>query len=361
MLLHMSIPAAALVLWAIFGKNDKKMKIAYFVLMTLIMAFVCGSREYYGTGDLPKYYGVFVRNGQGSYADLFSGDLKNIGFWVFCKICYDLFAGNFSVCLYIIALFSNIALAVLIYRHSPKPHISYVMYIAFGFYFFTFSGLKQTMAMAFLMIAILAILEKRQRLFYVMAILAGFFHQPAFIFLPAYFIATRRLTKMYFIVLLAVAAIVIAFRGVIVEYLSDLYYDERDYTASKLMGGKFIMMVLMLIAGFVLRRVDPKNDPEFCRLFSIMIVAAMIQSFSVFGHNFTRLADYYFQTIVIYCPLVLTPREDISYADAGDRMTTAAAYRIATIAVCVLAVIYYYSYIEDDISGVLNLKFFWEV
>ena len=69
------------------------------------------------------------------------------------------------------------------------------MFIAMGFYIFTFSGLKQTCAMGFVIFAMMAILDNRPVRFVLWVLIASVFHAPALVFLAAYPMRKRRLMR----------------------------------------------------------------------------------------------------------------------------------------------------------------------
>ena len=105
--------------------------------------------------------------------------------------------------------------------------------------------------MAFIVFAMICILESRVKLFFVFVIIAGFIHAPAFAFLPAYFLAKRRVNMWMIGLYIVVAGLIFVFRDQIVVFVSEYYYEEETMELLQFgtegLGGRFFMIVLILI------------------------------------------------------------------------------------------------------------------
>lgn len=134
----------------------------YIVVMAVIHSFVCGFRYMYLTGDLRKYawdYGEMVNYGW--FSDSVFHEGRNAGFYWLMKFVSSITDGNFQIFLILLAIITEFIVAVLIYRYSPMPWLSYLVWNCMGFYVAGFSLIKQTLAMAIIMCAMMCIFEKR--------------------------------------------------------------------------------------------------------------------------------------------------------------------------------------------------------
>lgn len=343
--------------------NHKK---NYIITMALLHAFVSGFRFCMLTGDLKKYAFTFLSLEK---KDWFSEDIINGGknslFYMYLKAVNVLTDGDFQLALLIIAVVIEVAVAIVVFKHSPSPWLSYLVWNCFGFYIFGFSAIKQAFAMAFIMLAFSAIMDKKPLKFFLWTLVAGCIHFPAFIFLPAYIIARRKITFKSLTVYIFMAAAVFVFRAQIVDFIKDFYYDDIEFSSNGGIGARFLMMCTILFAGIMLKGV---NGKKFSALFHIIAVAAILQLFSSFDNIFTRLSDYYFQMSIIFIPMIFTDFEDEVYADSlsnkrlyfGKKMKT-----LLIIALTIISVWYYYytnlgveiAYSVDDY---LNYRFCWE-
>lgn len=356
---------AFMLFYAKYGHGETENKKKMIQIVTLIMAFFLGLRTWW-MGDLIKYHTQYVSCGEEGWREVVFQKFENVGLRLFFHMEYVLTEGNFQIALLLIAFFSMISLGYVIYKYSVSPYWSYLVYIGLGFFFFDFTGLKQSIAMVCLLWAFVGILEEKHLLFLGMTFLAGMFHAPAFIFLPAYLWSKKKYDKYYWLTLILLFSVVFLFRNRIITLLGQLYYEESEFMqSSQTVGGKFLMMLLMLIGGAILR--PPSiHDTLYSKVYNLVVIAALLQSFSVFGNNFTRLADYYFQIVIFYIPFIFEYRgAKIHRLSVNARQPLIKidykGYQLICFAVTVFLIFYYYQYISTDISGITDYKFFWEV
>lgn len=360
MMIYGLVSAVSLVLTP-FANTNKRNKMTSVIICALIMGFFVGFRTWW-LADNIKYHTQFVTIGASSLKEMLEESVFNIGLRYYFHIIYTYFNMNFQIALLGIAILQMSCLSYVIYHYSPSIFWSCFTYIFLGFYFFIFSGLKQGVAMAFLLVAFTGILEKKPLKFILFAVLGGIFHAPAFIFLAAYPWANARFGRYYFAILLALFVGVLLFRTQIVTILGNMYYEEAEYVSSGKIGGKFLAMVGILVLSIFIRPVS-SDDEVYFKTFNLVVLATLLQSFSIFGNTFTRLADYYFQFSILLVPLVMQYRPEEEIPDTAIPMIrfTQQSYLIAGIVLFLLGTVYYMRYISSDITGIADVRFFWEV
>lgn len=341
-------------------KYNKKMCVT---AITVIMACFSGFRSWW-MGDLIKYYTEYVSCNSEEWFDYVFKDYTNIGLKLFFRAAGSI-GISYDICLFIISAFFAIALGILVYKYSPSPYWSYLMFIAMGFYIFTFSGLKQTCAMGFVIFAMIAILENAPIKFLIWVFIAGIFHAPAFIFLLAYPVSKKKLDATYVFFIIAVILVVYLLHHQIVELLAEAYYDEEKvYVADGGVGGRTLMMIAIMAFGIFMRPLR-HNDTTFLQIFNIMVIAAVIQYFSMYDNVFTRLSDYYYQFIVLFIPLTMESGEHQAAMQPerkySIRYFTQGSYFLIGLAITLFALWYYNSYIDSSQAILQNFKFFWEI
>ncbi|MDO4465985.1 MAG: EpsG family protein [Bacillota bacterium] len=325
------------------------------------LALFSGLRSWW-MGDLIKYYTLYTMcNGPQWKSKVFE-DFTNIGIRLFFKGMGTI-GLSYEVCIFAIALFVAFALGLLIYRYSPSPYWSYLIYIALGFYLFTYSGLKQTIAMGFVCLAIMEIFEENPWKFGFWIFVASLFHFPALVCLLAYPIAKKKIDRMYVFLLIVGAVCLYLFRDQIISLASDIYYEDKSLEAKKLIGGRFLMMILIMVIGLFMRPLHP-GDSVYCQVFNLMVVAALIQFFSVYDNVFTRLADYYFQFIVLFMPMLLEPGEH--QKEYNPEMYPVMywereVYLVLGICITVFAIFFYYQTISGNSVLLDNYRFVWQI
>lgn len=362
--IHMTLMIAVMVITLIyFQANDYNRSRKYCIsIVTIIMTLFSGLRSWW-MGDLIKYYTLYRNcNAEGGLSVII-GEGTNMGIRLFFRIMGSI-GISYDVCIFIIAAFSAITLGILVFRYSPSPYWSYLMYIAMGFYLFTYTGLKQTIAMGFVIIAVMQIFEDKPLRFVIWTLIAAVFHAPALIILPAYPIAKKKIDAKYFIILAVATVLLYYFRDQVISWFTEAYYEEEKmFTATEIIGGRAVMMVFIILLGVVLRPAR-EGDKIYCQLVNLMVVAAIIQYFSIYNNVFTRLADYYYQFIVLFMPMMLESGDHQLRMNPNPeycvRCYSQAIYILLGIAITLFALWFYNSTIESA-ALIQDFKFFWQI
>lgn len=355
------VVAAVILLGLLMPQQGGKRK-NYIILMALLHTFVCGWRYMYMHGDLQKYaWGYYTITDKGWFSEEVFQEGRNTGFFWLQKLLSTWTNGDFQIFLIVIAIVIEIAVAIVIYRYSPKPWVSYLMWNCIGFYVFGFSAIKQALAMGFLMLAFIGIMENKPKKFLAWTFIAGFIHLPALIFLPAYWIVKTRITPRTIFVYLVAVSVIYLFRTQIVTFISEFYYDETDYTYGNQLGGRFFMICLLLIAGVILKGFYGR---QFSKVFSLIAVAAILQMFSGFDNVFTRLTDYYLQFLILYVPMLFADFEP--EGESGAKFRLSQKQRPLLLICVVLFSIWFYKSSclagsDKSVDDITNYRFCWEV
>lgn len=347
------------------GSKSCRSKRNCVVLITIILALFSGLRSWW-MGDLIKYYTLYLRCSGPDWQTVLFQEEGNLGIrWFFH---YSNAIGiSYDNCILIVAVFSATTLGILVYRYSPSPYWSYLIYIAMGFYMFTYSGLKQTVAMACLMPAVMAMLEGKFKRFLLWVLLASWFHAPALIFMAAYPFCRQRPGGRYFVVLAALFAAMFLFRNQIVMFLAEVYYDDQDAfkaVDSNEVGGRFLMMVFILVMGLIMRPLH-QWDKQYIQVFNLMVLAAALQTMSVFDNNFTRLTDYYYQFVALYIPMMM----ESGYSQAQKlpdyrreiRYWSPNTYMLLGLGITIFGLWFYNGYIDSSDAILKDFVFRWEI
>lgn len=366
MSVYVFIILATLILgWLMPQKGEKRKQ--YIFVMAVIHAFILGFRYQYLTGDLMKY--------QWNYANLydkgwFSEDVlqggRNAGFFLLMKLVALIFNNQFQPFLVILAVFSAVVVAVVIYRYSPAPWMSYLVWNCLGFYIFGFSAIKQALAMNFVMLAFIGIAERKLSFYLIMMALAGLIHTPALIFLPAYWLAQQRVSIWTILLYVALGIAMSIFRSQVVEFIMSFYYEEDALEiATGEIGNRFIMICLFCVFGVLFRGFKGRT---FSNLIHLMAIAAILQMLAGFNNVFTRLTDYYLQLSILYIPMIFFEREDRPMPRGLEPVLPFTKRSLWVMAgVLSLFLLWFYNTyiigatIDSAVDNYLNFRFMWDV
>lgn len=364
---YILLVAAVLLFGAIMPQKGPNRKY-YIVLMTVLHTCLCGFRYMFITGDLHKYYYMFLNSGKYGW---FSAELwaegRNFGFYYFNKIVYLLSNGDFQVLLFIIAAIVHITLGMIVYRYSPSPWFSYLVWNCMGFFLFGFSAIKQALAMAFVMLSFIGIAEKRLGFYLTMMALAGSIHMPALVFLPAYWLAQMKVKPNIVMLYILLGTVIFIFKNQFVAFIRSFYYEDDEVLMhSGEIGSRMIMILGFTLFGLFFRGF---RDPTFGKLFHIMAIASILQMLAGFDNIFTRLTDYYFQLSVLYLPMTFFSREGVRLQKGCMQAVfpfNRRSMALISVAIVVFLLWFYWTYnvnITIDFAGdnYLNYRSMWDV
>lgn len=344
-----------ILLAALFRGTIKQNK-TYIILIAIMLFTICALRGVRIGADLGRYETHYRTCFQASWSGVFAYyQWDNILFYYLMKLHSTVVGYNFHNFLFILAVAEGIVVAYIIYKHSVNPYMSYLMYMALGYYVFIYSGLKQALATAVLMLAFDAIIDKKTVKFTLLTILAAFIHIPALIFLPAYFLGHRRLSRKMIGLYAVFAVILMVFRGQILEAMTDVYDSVVTSTAIGGVGGKVLMMLVFIIGGYLLRIPDGENK-TYSATFNLMIIATILQTFAVYGNVFERLADYYFIFSIIYIPMVFEKMNLREGSEKGIIIYDINIYGILNFIIMIFSVVYFYITVHET-YGLLPFMF----
>ena len=366
MQIYLYIVAATLIFGFAAPQKGRK-RIFYIALMTAIYMFVCCFRYYHLTGDLMKYHTEF--NTTASYGWLSDEVLRegrNSGFFLLMKLVNELTDADFQTLLIIISVVTYLVLAYIIYKYSPAPWMSFLVWSCMAFFIFSLSSIKQSLAMAFVMLAFVGIAERRFKLFLVSMIAAGLIHVPALIFLPAYWMTQMRVNWKTVLLYVFLGILLYIFKNQFVNFIRSFYYEEDEvFFFSGDVGNRFIMLLGFTLFGILFKGFPDRN---FEKLFHLMAIATILQMLSGFDNIFTRLTDYYFQFSVLYIPMIFFSSDSKPQRSLIRPVFpfNERSLKVLAILICLFMLWFYWTYhinitIEYSVDDYLNFRFMWDV
>ncbi len=297
------------------GYREGKKK--YVIVACLLLFAVYGLRNTFviGNDTTSSYLHLYERMSSYTWSEAFSrSGYFNAGFNLLNKLVYELSSGDYQLFISLIAAFVTICFGRLIYRYSPNPLASILYHFGLLFFTFHFSALKQSIAMAFLMLAFDQIIDRKPVRFVLITLFAAQFHFPALVFLPAYWIAKMKPGRNYLILLAIVLLITYRFRSQFLTIMLNLYRDDTEFQTVSMEGIQFLrtkalIMVVIVVAAIMFRKPKPE-DRTYSTLLEFMGIAIVFQTFCGYNNIFERLADYYFQFSVVFIPMVFDKNAD---------------------------------------------------
>ena len=354
-----------LVAAVLFHSNQKK-NVKYIVVAFLLLFAVMGLRDVNAIGNDSSgssgSYPILYRNvGNTEWGEItgIGEENYNIGFRYLMKLVYELTGGDYQFFVTLISLFTLFAYLRFIRKYSSSPLLSVLCFLGLLYYTLLFDVLKQAIAMAILLFAFDAIMEKKPIRFIFFVALATLFHFPALVFLPAYWVGRMKVGRNYIILLAVLLLVTYYFRDQLLNLMLDAYGgDEIDVTMEgiRFLRNKVVIMIAIVVFSAIIRPPAPE-DTLYNALLIFAGISIIFQTFCGYNNIFERLADYYFHTSIVFIPLIFE-------RDGKSRMRSIVGIdqRIVNsvpVIIGVVSVWRFLSYVNNS-PIFMPYKFFWQ-
>lgn len=241
-----------------------------------------------------------------SFTELLFGYSERIepGWMVLCKLL-SFISDNFIVFLSLIAAIQIILIGFVLKKSSRDIIFSYIVYFCFGLYAFSFSGLRQSTAIAVTFFASYFLMKDKPKTFFILVLLAFTLHRSSLLFLIALFLRKVKFTKGRAVIISLAVLILLPFLGILTQFFSTALFSER-YNVSAVMdsGGAYTMFAVYGL--LVLLSFRFPNTPGNGFLRYMILASFAIQSLGVVSSSYLTRIGYYFQVFfLLYFPILV--------------------------------------------------------
>lgn len=335
-----------------FEYNKARKRLAVFSAVLLILQ--SGLRHMSVGPDTYNYFCHFEEDIHLSWEAVFQNFInvyqygvgKDAGYVVFEKL-FSLVSNSYQVYLIFVATLFFGPLMYLIYKNTRQLDdiiLSILIYFALFYHFFSITGIRQTVATSFCLIAYNYIHKRRFLLFLLFIFCASLIHKTSLIFLPFYWIANVKQVNKVFIFAMALFPIMCVMGYQFTTQLALLSGSENylGYADEGSRGAYNLIMFYFLVAFVVFWKY--RNDVDFTvshsGIFNAVSMGLVLFPLSFNSPNLVRLAQYYSIFILIFMGYINEPSNKIQ--------------RLPIIILLVLALMY------KIISTGDSYAFFWE-
>ncbi len=282
-----------------------------YITMLLVFVLVAGLRYKIGSDTL-VYMDEYTY--YPDLSQLFQYDFTETRYdflWVFfCALCKSI-SGSYFFMQFIHAIIINSIYFYFIYKNTKYRFTALFIYFILGFLYFNTEILRESLAVAFFLLAIRFFYEKKWTKYYLLVLIASLFHSSALIVLLFPLLSKIKLNMHFIISLLVVAALASVIWGVFNEYIQLLYNissieDKADaylnndafiYNFNGILYGLFTYVLIPLLCVLFYRKYF--KDPIDVAPFIWLYIAFGI--FIVFNNTiFTRFQNYLFFPFIIF-------------------------------------------------------------
>lgn len=327
-------------------EDSDKMLVFYSAVLFLIV--VCGLRDPFIYPDNISYYEFF--NGDFSAAD--DGTL-NIGY-LLLNGAMGMLTSSFQVFCFVVALIITCSYSKFIISYSPYIWLSLFLYVLIN-YLPSFFLLRQYLAMPFVFMSFKYVIERKQKMYWICALLAFSIHTTALIILPLYYMYgisySRRNMLIVFGGTILASLSFMAIGAIIGSYFS--YYSQyldmqvEDPAWQRALMKVFILLVYLFAMKGHFYNSGINRLVFYSMLMNVIICIGAMNFFGVFRlREFFSLADF------IGIPIILSATSQMFFPKKH-------VVSFLTVVYMVLLVISYISFAEGG-NMENGYNFFWE-
>lgn len=142
-------------------KNQRISDKLFCIIICALFILITGLRHNVVGSDTTVYYLQFQEIKQMSLANVIALGKRDFGFFIFEWLVAKCFH-DFVVLTLSVACVFYIPITLLIYRYSEDKGLSYLILMAFMFFQFSMTGVRQTMALGFAIMCMLELLKEKK-------------------------------------------------------------------------------------------------------------------------------------------------------------------------------------------------------
>ncbi|WP_031425085.1 EpsG family protein [Flavimarina sp. Hel_I_48] len=297
-----------------FSQQPKKALKVYNFVMVILIA-VAGLRYKVG-GDTLSYYEDFQELpflNEITFQNLFN--FKYSPFWILLSSLSKTLINNFVFFQIIHASFINIVLFRFIKRYTPFKFTAVLIYYIFAYLYFNMEVMRESLAIAMLLIAYPYFMKKNWQAYYLFIAVAILFHNSALLLLILPLFRNSKLSLSN-VIILGIVVISISVAFTFIPSLIEIILFSQDVTSKFLYYSDFQANLNGMIGNFVLYGLLP--------YLSIRI----FKRFEVQNSKFEELYLFYFTIVMLYVAVTgfgrflnyLTPFMFVFFAEFLNRL-----------------------------------------
>lgn len=286
--------------------------------MFLLFAFLSwlllsSLRDYTVGADTLQYFHVFNIYSSLSYEEIFNAiilyiagveEVKDPGYWLFVKLISS-FVDDYRFFLIVVAFIFHGTLVIWLLKFSPNPCIGILIYSALFYSFFAITGIRQTLATAFVVFIGYFLIENKRFFYFVaLSLFAFLLHKSALVFFPFYIISRLKVTRLRCLVAILVFFVVFAFRVPAAIFLQSISgYEYGVYDGA---GTRNFTLMLFAIVLVITWRINKIKDSFVARSsINAILLAFLFLPLTWVNPSAMRVVQYFSLFLMVAFPIIV--------------------------------------------------------
>lgn len=302
------IPFIVVLLYGIGGRKSSQRN-KYFCIITGIMYFLIAALRSSSVGtDTHVYVDNFLRLGNYPLSYIARVYDKDIFFFYFIAILGRL-TENYTILFIIVSGWYGYSVWRFIHKYSPDAALSIIVLLALNLYQFTLTGMRQAIAIGFVVWAFDLVLQKKYLKAAVWILIGSMFHMSALVALTLIPIKmiSKKVTRRRALIICGLLALVFVFRTYVAGLLIVLI-DERDYVITEENTGMtmtFVIFALLVMTAIFMNEFTARKE-NAAFFFLTGAVACAFQMLVATQPIFFRLAFYFLMMYPFMIPMFIS-------------------------------------------------------
>lgn len=293
--------------------NNTKSRNQYIIVISVILFLISGLRNLHvGPDDTAIYYNSYLYNGHLTYSEVYLNAFKDPFYSVFARFLYDIIGPHYTILLCVYASIFVFSICRLLIKNKVEdPLVSFVILLAMGFFAFSMTGIRQTLAMSFTVLSYPYLKDRKLIKFVALVLVAALFHKSALCFLILYPLTYVKLDWKLIIMYIGIWVCVFVQKDFLLNKLLTSELDSRLEIYSEL-GSRglsvsgLIQLLLFLIFSLIYSKDIIKRDSSSVILFHMLSLSIIFQLFAGTIAEFFRVAMYFSVFLILLIPKVIS-------------------------------------------------------
>lgn len=184
--------------------NNKKITNLYLFIIFFTMLVIVGLRHFsLGNYDTELIYVPKIERFMNlSFSEIIEiQGSKDLLFWLVVRFI-NLFTESTHVVIFVLAIPFLLSAILYVKKYSKKMWLSFALFLGLGYFEMSFYILRQVVAMSLILLSYQYLIKRNLKMFVLVVLCAGLFHQTAIIFLIVYPIVNIKFSTKHFILIL---------------------------------------------------------------------------------------------------------------------------------------------------------------
>lgn len=232
----------------LFHRDHNSRKIGFWLCFALF-AFLSGFRAPYIGNDTEEYLRIFREVNSGLYDN--SESRYEIGYLWLNQILGN-FSDNSQIIFIATSLFIYYSFGRFILKYSKFPWLSLFLFLTYGFFSFSITVVRQSIAIAILLFSYDYILKNKFIKFLGLVILATLFHSTAVFFIFSYLCNKIKINSKTILIFILIVASAYALFNVLLNQMFSLFPIYEHYDGGKYFGETRLASVLYVFISSII-------------------------------------------------------------------------------------------------------------